>query len=457
MVRFIYLSVCGKSLPEIVDARINTQVRCTKAMVQHVGLTSKRMHWYDIPMSWKKRGIGEYQNEKRRGAGHDLDFDGSNDLPILHHKDEDLRLKKTREKKGKDPEKPDVGEPGRLKENEQFVHGLIESDTGDAGYRKAAKFLLLLGKEQAAKILKHFTPEEIEGISREIAVIRKIDKEEADELLKEFGLLRQSPVPNRGGMAAAAEILYTTFGKEKGDELLKRAVPHGGGKPFEFLNDLEFHQILQILKHEPTAVMAIILPHLQTSLSAKILESLSPDQQKILIPRIAKLDKIDKDVLIRIEDALKEKIRKQGKVVTEEVDGTSVLADILKHMTISEEDSILGYIDEVDPELSREIKEKLFSVDTVLDLDDQDLQKVLRDFDDRELSLVLKGKSDDFKDKLLSNVSERRKSMIMEEIEFSGAVKRSDVEKATKEFLRYLQNMVDEGKIVLKRGNEYYI
>ena len=142
-------------------------------------LTSQYVHWYDIPMNRKKRGIGAYQKEKRKGTCHDLDFDGSKDLPILHHKSKDLHLKKG-------PEKPDVGEPGHLKENEQFVHGLIESATGDAGYRKAAKFLLLLGKEQASKILKHFTPDEIEGIAREIAVTSRVDKEEEDQILKEL-------------------------------------------------------------------------------------------------------------------------------------------------------------------------------------------------------------------------------------------------------------------------------
>jgi flagellar motor switch protein FliG len=126
-------------------------------------------------------------------------------------------------------------------------------------------------------------------------------------------------------------------------------------------------------------------------------------------------------------------------------------------MTISEESSILNDLDESDPELTNEIKEKLFSTATVLHIEDQDLQQVLRDFDDHELAILLKGKDDEFQDKILLNVSERRRMLIGEEKDYIGAVKKSEVDKTTREFLRYLQNMVDEGKVLLRRENDYYI
>lgn len=234
-------------------------------------------------------------------------------------------------------------------------------------------------------------------------------------------------------------------------------MPHGSGKPFEFLNDLEFHQIVQLMKHEPVSALAVILPLIEKGLASKVLEVIPAEDQKQVVSRMARLQKIDKDVLVRMEDALKAKIRKQGKIVTEEIDGTSVLADILKHMTISDEYNIIEDLNDENPELAKDIKEKLFSAETVLQLYDQDLQRVLRDFDDTELAILLKGKDDDFTQKVFSNLSERRRMLIEEEMEFMGALKKSDVEKSTREFLRYLQVMVDEGKVVLRRESDKFV
>ena len=344
-----------------------------------------------------------------------------------------------------------------LTQQQEMTEGLIKASTGTEGFRKAAKLILLLGTDEAVKVLKHLEPEEIEAISTEIATIEKIDRIESEHLLKEFGLVMKKPIPRQGGLGAARDILHIAFGDEKGEEFLKRVMPHGTGKPFEFLNDLEFHQIVQLMKHEPVSVMAVVLPQLDTKLASKVVEVLPPEDKKEVVSRMARLQKIDKEVLVRMEEALKEKIRKQGKIVTEEIDGTSTLADILKHMTISDEYNIIEDLTDYNPELARDIKEKLFSTETVLQLYDQDLQRVLRDFDDHELAILLKGKDDDFKEKIFINISERRKMLIEEEMEFLGALKKSDVEKSTREFLRYLQAMVDEGKVVIRREDDYFV
>jgi len=386
-------------------------------------------------MNRRKKGIEAYTREKGKGKNHDLDFNGEKDVPFLPEKIPNLKVKK----------------------EEEAAEEILHKEKGSEGLKKAAKFLLYIGKDHAAEVLKHLSPDEIEGITREITQIHALTKKEGEALLKEFGLKLKQPSLNQGGMATAQEMLKGAFGEKKSEEILRKAVPHGGSRPFEFLNDLEFHQILQLVKHEPAPVMAVILPHLESSLSSKILEALTPEKQKDVVLRLARMDKIDTDVLIRMEDALKDKIRKQGKVITEEVDGKTVLADILKHMALTEEEKIIDELESMDPELSRDIKSRLFSLDSVLKIHDKDLQKALRDFDERELAYVLKGKDLNFKEKILSNISERRRTLIEEEMEYLGPVKKSDVDKSTNDFLQYLRIMAEEGKIVLKRENDYYI
>lgn len=332
------------------------------------------------------------------------------------------------------------------------------NSTGQKGYRKAAKFLLLLGKKEAAKVLGHFSDAEIEIITREIASIKKISKEESQSILQEFGYIKlKNPYASNGGVAAAKEMLCNAFGEEKGINIFKKVLPFGGEKPFAFLEDLENEQLIMVLRKESVPVLAVIFNYLNPVKASVVLETLHPDMQKELISRMAGMRRVAPEALRAIEATLIERIRTQGKIVTEEIDGQSVLASILKNMNLSDEDRILSRLETEDHTLSDSIREKLFTVDTVLDMRDQDLQKVLRDFSDREVAFLLKGRDKNFRDKLLDNVSARRKELIHLEEESLGPQLRSDVDKSMKDFLNYLRDLEIQGTVLFDREKDKYI
>ncbi|TFG61980.1 MAG: flagellar motor switch protein FliG [Spirochaetales bacterium] len=338
------------------------------------------------------------------------------------------------------------------------VEGFVKSTHTPSGYKKAAKFLLLVGKEEAAKVLNHLSEEEIEGITREIAVIKRIDHEEARNILMDFGFIKETGPTLKGGVDTVRTMLTEAFGPEKAETFIKRVGPFKGTlKPFAFLHDLDFAQIMMLFKDEPDTVIGIILPHLEPSLASKILKTLSADMQKKIIRRIAVMAKIESSVLLRVEEALKEKVRKQGKIVTNEIDGRKTLADILKHMNFEEEEKILRGLSEDSPDLYQEMKERLFTIDIIFYLEEKDFQKVLRDYDDTQIALLLKDKSELVRTHMLKHVSQRRRDLIMDEYEHAGAVKKRDVHAATKDFIARLTSLAEEGKIVIKREREIYI
>jgi flagellar motor switch protein FliG len=329
--------------------------------------------------------------------------------------------------------------------------GFVKETLGAKGYRKAAHFLMLMNKDDAANVLRHLSPDEIEKITKEIALTKDISSEEAEKVLMEFGFKRDKGIPLAGGAETAKEMLIKAFGEEKGETLFKKAVPHGGLEPFEFLNDYEVHQLKSLLKNESEYVLGIILSHINPRKASELLKEFPLEVQRKVVMHIAKMKKIDNSVIERMEETLREKIRKQGKVTTHEISGTDTLAGILKYMDLGGETAILGALEEVDPRLSTEIKEKLFSLDDVLNLYDKDLQKVLREFGEEELAVILKGKSEQVKERFFSSVSVRRRKLIEEEIDHLGPRKKSEVDEATKEFLDYIRGMVEDGTIVLDR------
>lgn len=319
------------------------------------------------------------------------------------------------------------------------------------GHKRAAKLLLLLGKEQASQVLRHLLPDEIEKVTAEIAGIKRIEKSEAEKILEEFGALAgEIAATPHGGIEVARDILLTTFGAQKSEEILRKISPYAARRPFSFLNEFEFQQIMLLLRKEPVHVMSIVISYLDPAKASQVLESLPPESQALIVRRIGRLGSVSPEVISAIEESLRERIRTQGKVITEEIDGQKVLADILKHLSLRDEGRILESLEETNKTLAQEIKEKLFSIESVLEIPDIQIQSVLHKYPDRDIAAILKGKSEEIQDKLLRNVSERRREFIQNEREHLGPMKKSKVDGITRDFLSYIRERAEQGDITLK-------
>lgn len=325
------------------------------------------------------------------------------------------------------------------------------------GLRRVAKLLALLGKNEAANVLKSFSPEEIELIASELLKIKSIDRDEASELLKIIHKKNTKSEIFSGGVEKAREILIQVYGEKQGEEILKKSLPEKREKPFEFLNDIEPLQIKLAVKDESLTITSIILSYLTPEKSASLLKQYSSQQQKELVLKMSKGGRISRDVVEKIEEGLKTRIREQGKVVSTEVDGKNRLAGILRFMDPDEEERILDEITDISPELSKEIDSKIFIIDIVFDIPDRDFQKILNDFSEQEIAMILKGRGNKVKKKFLKNLSQQRKEIVQRESDFIGIVRKSEVNKATTEFLDYIRQFEKEGKIIVNRGGNLFV
>ena len=324
----------------------------------------------------------------------------------------------------------------------------------ESGLSKAAKFLLLLGTEEASKVLKHLPPKEIEAISKEILKVRSIDSIEANDILTEFGwLVKSQGCAIEGGPDTARKMLSAAFGEDRAQQLLMKAAPDTQ-RPFRFLSDFDARELGVILKDESPQVLAVIIPYLDPKQASAYLERLPEGPRIEVVKRIAHLEKVSPEIIRRIDEGLKDRIRKIGSVATEELDGKAALASILRHVDPRLEEEVLGALEEESPELSKSIRERLFTMDDILRVPDRQLQKALRDFVDRDLALLLKGRNEAFKAKILDNVSKNRRDLILDEYAILGAVRREDADAAAREFLAYLKAACEEGDIVLQGDDE---
>jgi len=335
------------------------------------------------------------------------------------------------------------------------VRGFIKETSRDTGYRKAAQFLMLLGKDEAARVLRHMSPEEVEGITLEIARTQHIEEKEASKILEEFGYIRETrDLIAQGGLEKAQEMLTASIGAERAEKILVKVRKEMAPPPFTFLQDIDIHQAITLLREESVPVAALILAHLQPKLAARILQALSPEVQHEVVPRIAKMQQVDAEVIRKAEEVLRGKVREQGQPVTEEVNGKAALTEILRFMDPGKEQAILA---DLEPNTANEIRKNLYTMDVVFMLPDKNLQKVMRDYADKEIALVLRGVDEPIRQRLLSSISERRRELIRLEGDALGQVRKSDLDRAIQDFLEYIQLLEQKGDIVILREREKFV
>jgi flagellar motor switch protein FliG len=332
--------------------------------------------------------------------------------------------------------------------------GFIKTATADRNYRKVAKFLMLIGKEEAARILAKLDPDQIEKVSRELASITRVEPVEAVSLLAEFksllsGGIAGAPRAVSGGIETARALLRTAFGAEKGDAVLRRAVPESAESPFAFLEDFEGDQTALLFKDEAPGTTALVLSRLSPKAAAAAIAVMESSVKLEVLKRIAKLGKVAPEVLASIAASLREKARTIGRQTGETVDGRSALAEILKRADASLGDRLLEELKDSDPELGMDLKERLFTLDDVVMVEDRKVQERLRSMSDKEIALLIKGRRPAFVEKLMSNISAQRRVLVAEEREILGPIPRSEQEPLTKEFIAWFRLEKDAGRLIM--------
>jgi flagellar motor switch protein FliG len=337
---------------------------------------------------------------------------------------------------------------------------------GESRYRQVAKFLILIGGDEASRILSGLDPEQVEEIAKEIASVRGITSDEAEAVFKEFrGLLRSPGAGYTGGTAGGLEearrLLYAAFGPVQGETFLRRSVPQAAENPLDFLDDFSGEQVAFLLREETPAASALVLSRLSPQMSAAVLANTPPDRKPEIVKRIARLGQVSPEVIERVAGALREKARHiaeanaAGEAV--EVDGINALTAILKHADNSFGERLLSELEEDDPDIGRTLKDRLYTLEDVIEAANRPIQEKLKGMDNRDIALLLKGRSLKFTEKILSNVSANRRASVLEEQEYMGPVLRKEADAVAREFLSWFRIARESGRIFLYTDKDVII
>lgn len=332
-----------------------------------------------------------------------------------------------------------------------------EADGRDSVYRRVAKFLLIIGVDEAAKILPHLTEEQTEKIIPEIASIRSVSPEETRQILEEFETLLKN-AREGGGIDTAREILKKAYGEKKAKELIDKSVPFPLEKPFEYLNDIDNERINLLLKEESVQVKALILSHLNPKKAASVINLMDSKEKSEVAFRLLKLEPVSPEVIKNLDEVLHKKVLLQNSQRTNSLDGKKILAEILKKMSFSTENSILSKISTEEPSLANDLRERLFTVDDVLNSDDRFVQETLMMYSNYEIACLVYKREEKFTKKIFQCISQGRVSQVQEELNINQTFLKSECDKIYSKFLNTLRNAFEEGKLFIKnRTDDVYI
>ena len=324
------------------------------------------------------------------------------------------------------------------------------------GARKAAIVLVRLGKERAATVLEHMTDEEIEAISAEVATLNGVEAGEANDVINEFGsLLTARQHMLQGGMDLARDLLQRTLGDDRAEEAMQRLTAMAIQLPFQFLQRADPTQLRSFIHEEHPQVIALVLAHMSAEKASLVLSGLSSELQADVAHRIAVMGRANPETVRIVEGVLERRLSSVLQPTdSSRVGGVGPLVNIINRADRSTERQIVEGLESLDAGLAEEVRSRMFMFEDIVGLSDRDVQQVLRQVDTAELALALKGVSEQVRDKITGNLSERAAENVLEEVEILGPVRLTQVEEAQQAVIRSIRGLEERGEIVVRRGGE---
>ncbi|WP_405102199.1 flagellar motor switch protein FliG [Oceanobacillus sp. FSL H7-0719] len=321
------------------------------------------------------------------------------------------------------------------------------------GKQKAAILLISLGPDVSAQVYKHLSEEEIEKLSLEISSVKKVDSEMKEEIIEQF---HQTAIAQdyitQGGIGYAKTVLEKAFGKQEASAIINRLTSSLQVRPFDFARKADPQQVLNFIQGEHPQTIALVLSYLDAEQAGQILSELPQEVQADIARRIATMDSTSPEIITQVEQVLESNLSSSLTEDYTQTGGIQAVVEVLNGVDRSTERTILDTLETQDPELAEEIKKRMFVFEDIVILDNRAIQRVIREVENEDLRLSLKVASEEVKDIVFSNMSQRMAETFKEEMEYMGPVRLRDVEDAQTRIVTAIRRLEDVGEIVIARG-----
>jgi flagellar motor switch protein FliG len=323
------------------------------------------------------------------------------------------------------------------------------------GRQKAALLLIALGVEYSSAVLKELGEHEVEQLAVEVIAADHVPEKLQQDVVAEC---YQMALANRflrvGGFSYAERMLARALGDQRAVAIIDRLASSMRPQRFEFLQGTDAFQLASFIQDEQPQAIALILAHLSPARSAEVLAHLPPETQRSVALRIATLERTAPGVIEGVEAVLRKRL--SGFISNDRTSagGVAYLVKMLTRVDRPTERAILDHLESTAPALAEEVRNQMFVFENLLQLDDQSMQRLLRDVDSKDLAIALRAASENLKEAIFRNLSSRAAEMLKEEIEMGRPVRQRQIGEAQQQVVSIARRLDEAGEIVIQRGNE---
>lgn len=326
-----------------------------------------------------------------------------------------------------------------------------------SGPRKCAVLCTVLGPREAARILQQLSPDEVEVVSREIATLGAVEPEVVAAVLREYHQASQEgETTARGGIDYARQLLEQALGPARAQSCIAKIKEQVADRGLRRLRRTAPDVLAGILRGEHPQTVALILAHLDPEQAAGVVTTMGSEAAAEALFRMARMEKIAPEVLALVEAGLGDKTDLSLSQEMTVSGGPAAVARLLNLAGQDVEKEMLEAFGTRDAEVAGRVKALMFVFEDLLLIDGKGIQRVLREVDTKDLALALKAASEELRQHIRSNMSERAAGALEEEMEILGPVRVRDVEAAHARIIESVRALEEAGEILIRSrgGND---
>lgn len=316
---------------------------------------------------------------------------------------------------------------------------------------KAVLFLLSLDEEVARPIVEELDEDDIRKLRSVAGTMRVVPKDAVDRTFKEF--LEKSDtavaVP-RGGLRYLRRLSASSLGEDRARALFEDGVT----SPLARLESASPEDVAGLLGNEPPQLAAAVLAMLAPAAAAEIVGALTDAQKAALVKHMGRMKQLPASVIEDVASALAAQLPEADATALVTVDGVAKAAELLNASPKAASTSILGRLQEEDPDLAAIVRQAMFTFEDLSRLDVKSMRTLLREVQTDRLTVALRGAPQNVIDAIFGGLSQRAADLIRDDLENMGHVKKSDVEAARREIVDVALSLEEQGKLSLGRDEE---
>ncbi|WP_223861842.1 flagellar motor switch protein FliG [Geminicoccus harenae] len=315
-----------------------------------------------------------------------------------------------------------------------------------SGIDKAAVLMLSLDPDRSRRLMESLEFDDIRTLSQAMSALGRADRPTVERVLGEFCERVGATSGVVGSYDATERLLASFLESERVEAIMEEIRGPAGRTVWEKLANVNEAVLASYLKNEYPQTVAVVLSRIEAAHAARVLANLPDDFALEVVSRMLRMEVVQNEIIGDVERTLRAEFM-SNLARTNRRDNHEVMAEIFNFLDRQTESRLITSLEERDKESADRIKALMFTFEDLVRLDAAGVQTLIRSVGNERIGLALKGASEQLKDLILGNMSERAGKILKDDMAAMGPVRLKDVEEAQQFLVNTAKDLAAAGEI----------